>query len=105
MGNPDELLAWMGGSHPPRRADVVAPDLPASSRGAGGPVPADVTLDYVGTVANAATVIAALHAGEKRLLFCDSRAQAEALALGAARALDHHLPRCRPFATGPSRCH
>ena len=45
------------------------------------PTDADVTLDYVGSVANAATVIAALHRGEKRLVFCDSRAQAESLAI------------------------
>jgi ATP-dependent Lhr-like helicase len=53
----------------------VAPDLDAV-----GAAPADVTLDYVGSVANAATVLAALHGGEKRLAFCDSRSQAEQLA-------------------------
>jgi len=36
----------------------------------------------VGSIANAATVIASLHAGEKRLVFVDSRRQAEEL--GAA---------------------
>ncbi len=77
VGNPDERLAWLAGAIPPARAEVVAPDLAGPS----GPGSADVTLDYVGTVANAATVIAALHGGEKRLVFCDSRAQAEALAL------------------------
>ena len=40
-----------------------------------------MTLDYVGSVVNAAKVIAALHGGEKRLAFCDSRAQAEQLAI------------------------
>jgi ATP-dependent Lhr-like helicase len=41
---------------------------------------ADVQLDYVGSLANAATVIARLHRGEKRLVFLDSRARAEHLA-------------------------
>jgi ATP-dependent Lhr-like helicase len=44
------------------------------------PVDADVTLDYVGSVINAATVVSKLHAGEKRLVFCESRAQAEKMA-------------------------
>jgi ATP-dependent Lhr-like helicase len=46
-------------------------------------VPAgDIELDYVGTVDNAATVIAALHCGEKRLVFCDSRALVEEIGAG-----------------------
>ena len=40
-----------------------------------------VGLDYVGSIANAATVIDALHRGEKRLVFCETRSQAEQLAL------------------------
>jgi ATP-dependent Lhr-like helicase len=40
----------------------------------------DITIDYVGSVANAATVVAALHHGEKRLVFSDSRAQSEEMA-------------------------
>src|SRR5690606_33059758 len=42
----------------------------------------DIELDYVGSVDNAATVISALHRGEKRLVFCDSRQLVEQL--GAA---------------------
>ena len=51
---------------------------------AGGhaPPPGDVELDYVGSVSNAATVIASLHRGEKRLVFCDSRQLVEEI--GAA---------------------
>jgi ATP-dependent Lhr-like helicase len=41
---------------------------------------ADVKLDYVGSLANAATVISRLHRGAKRLVFLDSRARAEELA-------------------------
>ena len=50
-----------------------------------GGVPAqaeDIELDYVGSVSNAATVIASLHWGEKRLVFCDSRQLVEEI--GAA---------------------
>jgi hypothetical protein len=46
---------------------------------------AEVTIDHVGTVENAALVISRLHRGEKRLVFCDSRSRVEALA-GALRA-------------------
>ena len=40
---------------------------------------ADVQLDYVGSLENAAVVISRLHRGEKRLVFVDSRARAEQL--------------------------
>ena len=46
----------------------------------------EVELDYVGSLDNAATVIAALHRGEKRLVFCESRRQVEELGAAAARA-------------------
>src|SRR5690606_34093205 len=39
-------------------------------------------LDYVGSIDNAATVIDALHRGEKRLVFADSRRTVESLAEG-----------------------
>ncbi|MCC9184854.1 DEAD/DEAH box helicase [Mycolicibacterium mageritense] len=75
VGNPDELLAWLQGSFQGREKAVVAP--PVST-----PDAPDITVDYVGSITNAATVIASLHAGEKRLVFVDSRRQAEEL--GAA---------------------
>ncbi|WP_327009666.1 DEAD/DEAH box helicase [Dactylosporangium sp. NBC_01737] len=76
VGNPDQLLHWLQGANVGHRTGtVVAPDTPT------GPAPrVDVTLDYVGSVDNAATIIAALHHGEKRLAFCDSRSQVEQLA-------------------------
>ncbi|HET8643571.1 MAG TPA: DEAD/DEAH box helicase, partial [Pseudonocardiaceae bacterium] len=77
IGNPDELLGWLQGSGRNRRpARVVAP----AAATAGPPV--RIELDYVGSVDNAATVIAALHRGEKRLVFCDSRQRVEEI--GAA---------------------
>lgn len=36
-------------------------------------------LDYVGSLSNAAKVIASLHRGEKRLVFCDSKRNVELL--------------------------
>jgi ATP-dependent Lhr-like helicase len=73
LGNPDELLAWLTTTGH-RRRQVISP--PPES-----PVPAVVTLDFVGSLANAALVISRLHRGEKRLVFVDSRARAEQLGL------------------------
>jgi ATP-dependent Lhr-like helicase len=68
VSNPGELLAWL------------APDGPGTVVGSASvSTDADVTIDHVGSLENAATVIARLHRGEKRLVFCDSRAVAEQL--------------------------
>ena len=73
VGDPDRLLDWLvGSSRGPRR--VVAPDAGATATAT------EITLDHVGNLANAAIVISGLHAGEKRLVFCDSRARVESLA-------------------------
>lgn len=82
VGNPEDLLHWLQGSGAGERpARVVAPDIvsvSATDRPA-GPPPGDIALDYVGSVANAATVIAKLHRGEKRLVFCDAKKTVEEL--------------------------
>ncbi|MEO1084265.1 MAG: helicase-related protein, partial [Acidobacteriota bacterium] len=39
----------------------------------------DVQLDWVGSLKNAARLVAGLHRGEKRMVFCDSRARTEEL--------------------------
>lgn len=81
VGNPEELLTWLQGARAGRRtAQVVAPHLREKVQKL--PPPGEIQLDYVGSLANAATVIAALHRGEKRLVFCESRKQVEEL--GAA---------------------
>jgi ATP-dependent Lhr-like helicase len=72
VGNPDELSAWLQGGFHTRPRTVVAPAAATS-------VTPDVTVDFVGSVANAATVISSLHRGEKRLVFVESRRQAEEL--------------------------
>ncbi len=74
VGEPERLLDWLvGSSTGPAR--VVAPDM-------GSAAPPELTLDHVGSLNNAATVISRLHTGEKRLVFCDSRARVEELAVG-----------------------
>ncbi len=70
VGNPDEILLWLQGSSK-RASRVVAPPRPPSD--------AVVTIDYVGTLANAALVIERLHPGKKRLVFADSRRKVEDL--------------------------
>lgn len=75
VGNPAELAAWLQGAHQRRPRRVVAPAAESAAQ-------PEITLDYVGSVANAAKVIASLHQGEKRLVFVDSRRRAEEL--GAA---------------------
>jgi ATP-dependent Lhr-like helicase len=72
VGNEVDLLSWLSaGSDRPRH--VVKPPPVAE------PEP-EVQIDYVGNLDNAARVVAALHRGEKRLVFCDSRARVEQLA-------------------------
>jgi ATP-dependent Lhr-like helicase len=68
VSNPDELLAWFA----PVGERCVVGSASVSTD-------ADVTIDHVGSLENAATVIARLHRGEKRLVFCDSRSSAEQL--------------------------
>ncbi|MEU8678129.1 DEAD/DEAH box helicase [Streptomyces sp. NPDC048560] len=80
VGNPQDLLAWFQGSgQGSRPAQVIAPDIPARPAEAAAPPPGDITLDYVGSIGNAAKVIASLHRGEKRLVFCDSKQLVEEL--------------------------
>lgn len=84
VGNPEQLLTWLQGSGAGSRPGrVVSPgSTPAPDGGVAAPPPGDVELDYVGSLDNAAKIIASLHRGEKRLVFCDSRRQVEEL--GAA---------------------
>jgi ATP-dependent Lhr-like helicase len=72
VGNPKELLQWLAGTCEGPR-EVCSP--PSSTA-----VSAEVKLDYVGSLHNAAVVVSRLHRGEKRLVFVDSRSRAEQLA-------------------------
>ncbi|MDF5759288.1 DEAD/DEAH box helicase [Spongiactinospora sp. TRM90649] len=83
VGNPGRLLEWLQGAEAGKRPGrVVAPETPRTSGSAGAGSAGAVELDYVGSLDNAAKLIAVLHRGEKRLVFCDSRRQVEQL--GAA---------------------
>lgn len=68
VSNPEQLLAWLA---PEGERRVVG--------SAGVSTDADVTLDHVGSLENAAIVISRLHRGKKRLVFCDSRSYTEQL--------------------------
>ena len=68
VSNPQELLNWFA----PTGLKKVVGSASVSND-------ADVTIDFVGSLVNAGTVIARLHRGSKRLVFCDSRSSAEQL--------------------------
>jgi ATP-dependent Lhr-like helicase len=70
VGNPDDILRWVAGSSR-REGVVVNPGGPRST-------PA-LALDHVGTLVNAARMVAELHPGRKRLVFVDSRRNVEGL--------------------------
>jgi ATP-dependent helicase Lhr and Lhr-like helicase len=73
VGNPDGLAQWLrGGGH-------GAYEIQQPAETDRGGLSADVTVDFVGSLDNAAIVISRLHRGEKRLVFTDSRAKAERL--------------------------
>ncbi len=73
VGNPEELCDWLAaGSKHPR--DVINPPVESG-------IHPEIELDWVGNLRNAAIVISRLHRGEKRLVFCDSRARVEELAM------------------------
>ncbi len=85
VGNRTEIVKWLS-SNSSRTQTTVDP-APQKDR----PTP-EVTLDWVKTLDNAAHIIAALHRGQRRLVFCDSRIQAERLTrLLRARQQTTHL--------------
>ncbi len=70
VGNPEEILRWLQGSSQ-RPSRIVDPG--------GARRQPELAIDYVGGLENAATMIDKLHPGRKRLVFVDSRGQAERL--------------------------
>lgn len=75
VGNPEVLLEWLGRGRPGR---IVGPAHTIAD--------GEVTVDYVGSLENAASVLARLYKGERRLVFCDSRARVETLAASLRQA-------------------
>lgn len=78
VGDPAALLKWLAG-HADGTKTLV--QIPAPS------ADCEIAIDFAGSIANAAILISRLHAGEKRLVFCDSRTKVEELSL-ALRALE-----------------
>ena len=71
VGNREEIVKWLsGGSSRPQ----VTVDPPPED------VEPEVTVDWIGSLENAAKIISRLHRGQRRLVFCDSRLQTEKLA-------------------------
>jgi ATP-dependent Lhr-like helicase len=70
VGNPQDILAWAAGSSK-REGTVVHPGSSAAEP--------KIVLDYVGSLGNAARVVASAHPGKKRLVFVDSRRGVENL--------------------------
>ncbi len=71
IGNPEALLEWLAGSSAGPRRVVSAPQ--------GAAAEADVKVDHVGSIENAAHVVSRLFPDDKRLVFCDSRSRVEDL--------------------------
>ncbi|GAA4260835.1 DEAD/DEAH box helicase [Dietzia aurantiaca] len=81
VGNPVELLRWLQGGVDGRPGRVIAPDIDLD--GPRTPPPAgdaEVVVDAVETLDSAAVLLSKLYRGGKRLVFVDSRRQAEELA-------------------------
>ncbi|GAA4282750.1 DEAD/DEAH box helicase [Brevibacterium daeguense] len=79
IGNPEEIGRWLQGGQGPGSPEERELHVVSEEASAAAPDP-EVMLDYVGSVENAAKVISALHRGEKRLVFCESRRVSEQLA-------------------------
>jgi len=71
VGNPEYLMDWLqtGNERPSR---IYTPDESSHDD-------AEITVDYVSSLENAAVIISRMHRGEKRLVFIDSRSNAELL--------------------------
>ena len=88
----DALLRWLQGSSAGKRPSTVVAETQKTCPSGQIDPGLDVQLDYVGTVENAAKVISALHRGEKRLVFCDSKRLVELLGAELrARGVTTHL--------------
>ncbi|MBK6874128.1 MAG: DEAD/DEAH box helicase [Kineosporiaceae bacterium] len=75
VGNPEALLRWLQGPAVGEQpGSVVAPEAVSL-------VVPELSLDYVGSEANAATLLSRVFLGEKRLVFADSRRAVEGLAV------------------------
>lgn len=77
VGNAGDLLHWLTRGLPPGQKLI--------GTGATANIAADVQIDQVGSLENAAYVLSRLYRGEKRLVFADSRSKVEKLAVELRR--------------------
>ena len=75
VGNPEEMLVWLTRG----RGGLVIGPARTTPEG-------DVTTDYVGSLANAAAVLARIFRGERRLVFAESRSRVEQITEGLRTA-------------------
>jgi ATP-dependent helicase Lhr and Lhr-like helicase len=75
VGNPEEVLGWLTRG---RGGHVIGTSAPTSE--------GEITADYVGSLANAVTVLARLFHGERRLVFAESRSRVEQITEGLRAA-------------------
>lgn len=83
VGNRAEIADWIAAGNTATRTTVDP---------GGSTATPEVSLDYVGSLTNAAKVISMLHKGERRLVFCESRLQAELLTRALrSRQVETHI--------------
>ncbi|MBB1052993.1 MULTISPECIES: DEAD/DEAH box helicase [unclassified Dietzia] len=80
VGNPEELLRWLQGGVDGRAGRVIAPGVAVGEAVRPVAGDADIVVDAVDTLDSAAVLLSKLYRGQKRLVFVDSRRQAEELA-------------------------
>lgn len=71
VGNPEKLLKWLS-FHCEGVHNILLPSSETKSD-------VDITIDYVGSLGNAAVILSRLYRGQKRLVYCDSRSRVEQL--------------------------
>ncbi len=95
VGNPEEMLVWLARG---RGGQAIGPSEPTTD--------GEVTADYVGSLANAVTVLARVFRGERRLVFAESRSRVEQITEGlrtAESGLSLPTPRCPRTSAGRRR--
>ena len=80
VGNPQDLLQWLQGGVDGRAGRVIAPGVAVGEAVRPVAGDADIVVDAVDTLDSAAVLLSKLYRGQKRLVFVDSRRQAEELA-------------------------
>lgn len=87
VGNPSKVLEWLGIAS--NRQSIVVSDM---GSGAQTSAEREITVDWVGSIANVVDFIRQYRTDEKRLVFCDSRNGVEEIGSGLSKAgVDVHI--------------